>query len=63
MAQTVTCERCGEDAATRADGTAREPLQHKWGPTLHRFTVAAKRPQSWRDRAAAGSLVVKEYTR
>jgi hypothetical protein len=66
MAQTVTCDRCGEQAATWADGTVREPLQHAYGPTLHTFTAADSGHETvpqWVKRARASALVVKEYTR
>jgi hypothetical protein len=31
------CAVCGENPATRADGTPRLPLQHRYGPTGHDY--------------------------
>ena len=31
----IYCAVCNEECSTRADGSPRLPLQHKWGPVAH----------------------------
>jgi hypothetical protein len=33
----IHCTICNEEASSRANGQARTPYQHNWGPTTHDF--------------------------
>lgn len=52
------CAECGESASTRADGTARHPLQHRWGPVSHGSFVAERA-----DNAEYGAVILPDGTR
>lgn len=54
----VTCAKCGEQCRTHRDGSPRYPLQHLYGPTLHKF-VPVYPVSPFVARAMSGMLPAK----